>query len=294
MDDLQFDTISFLSDYGRSDEFVGVVHSVIRSIAPAVTVVDITHEITPFDVRAGGLALARSANYLVPGVVLAVVDPGVGTERRPVAIEVGGGQSYLIGPDNGLLAPAVAMVGGASGAWVLDNTDLHLPAPGPTFDGRDVFAPVAARLCTGVPAAELGTAIDPAQLFPGVLPVSEERDGGLEAEILWVDRFGNAQLNVDPSQLVDWPPTVEVTVGDRSRVASRVVAFGETPAGSIGLIVDSYGLVALVCNQGSAADVLAVGEGDAVTLSPVSGRQPSVTVPVDLAPTRNRPEETPR
>src|SRR5690606_17103974 len=101
----RFDTISFLSDYGTADEFVGVVKSVIRSIAPHTTVADITHEIRPYDVRGGSLALARSAQYLCPGVVLAVVDPGVGTDRRAVAVEVGGGQSYLIGPDNGLLAP---------------------------------------------------------------------------------------------------------------------------------------------------------------------------------------------
>ena len=104
---LRYDTISFLSDYGLSDEFVGVVKSVIRSIAPEVVVVDITHQVAPHDVRAGGLALARSAQYMVPGVVLAVVDPGVGGDRRAVAVEVGDGASVLVGPDNGLLAPAV-------------------------------------------------------------------------------------------------------------------------------------------------------------------------------------------
>ncbi len=289
-----FDTISFLSDYGRRDEFVGVVHSVIRSIAPAVTVVDITHEIEPFDVRAGGLALARAAHYLVPGVVVAVVDPGVGTERRPVAVEVGGGQSYLVGPDNGLLAPAVALVGGATAAYTLDNTELHLERPGPTFDGRDVFAPVAAHLCNGLHPDRLGTAIDPAQLMPGVLPVSEIADGKLAAEVLWVDGFGNAQLNLDPDQLDDWPPTIQVTIDDRSRVATRVRAFGDTPRGAIGLMVDSYGLVALVVDRGSAAAELGIAEGDAVVLEPVAGRQPTVTVPVDLAPTRQRPEESPQ
>src|SRR5688500_3597877 len=132
----RFDTITFLSDYGTGDEFVGVVHSVIRSIAPHVTVIDLTHEIPPYDIRAGSLTLGRAAQYLCPGVVLAVVDPGVGTERRGVAVEVGEGQSFLVGPDNGLLASAVAMSGGATAAVELANPELQLPAPGPTFAGR--------------------------------------------------------------------------------------------------------------------------------------------------------------
>src|SRR5881394_1092936 len=126
---LRYDTISFLSDYGLADEFVGVVHSVLRSIAPDVAVVDITHQIPMYDVRAGGLALARSAPYLCPGVVLAVVDPGVGSARRAIAVEVGDGMSVLVGPDNGLLAPAVAMCGGATRAVELANPDYQLLGP---------------------------------------------------------------------------------------------------------------------------------------------------------------------
>ena len=177
----RYDTISFLSDYGHADEFVGVVHSVIRSIAPDVAVVDITHGIARHDTRAGGLALARAANYLCPGVVVAVVDPGVGTDRRPIAIEVGAGVSVLLGPDNGLLAPAVGLVGGATRAVELGNPAYRLPAGGgATFDGRDVFAPAAAHLCVGVPLTELGPEIDPATLLPGVLPISRVEAGPLE------------------------------------------------------------------------------------------------------------------
>ena len=150
---MRYDTISFLSDFGHQDEFVGVVHSVIRSITPDVEVVDITHGITAHDVRAGALALARSVQYLCPGVVLGVVDPSVGTDRRAVAIEVGDGASVLVGPDNGLLASAVAMVGGATRAVELTNEQFQLPRLGTTFDGRDIFAPAAAHLCSGV---ELG------------------------------------------------------------------------------------------------------------------------------------------
>ncbi len=116
-----YETVSFLSDYGSVDEFVGVVHSVIRQLAPGVGVVDVTHEVAPHDVRGGSLTLARAAQYLAPGVVLAVVDPGVGTARRAVAIEVGDGEAVFVGPDNGLLAPAVAMVGGATRAVELTS-----------------------------------------------------------------------------------------------------------------------------------------------------------------------------
>lgn len=251
-DALRYDTVSFLSDYGRGDEFVGVVHSIIRSTAPGVAVIDITHDIPPHDVRSGGLALARSAQYLCPGVVLAVVDPGVGTDRRGIAIEVGDGQSVLVGPDNGLLAPAVAMVGGATRTVSLSNTDFHLPSPGPTFDGRDVFAPVAAALCTGTELTELGDEVDPNTLMPGMIPVIREEDGDLVADVMWIDRFGNCQLNVDPDDIDDWGDRLRLRIGDQWRIARRVDAFARIGEGEIGLVVDSYGLIAVALDRRSA------------------------------------------
>src|SRR5438128_7696343 len=127
----RLDTVSFLSDYGLADEFVGVVKAVIRTIAPHAVVIDITHDIPPHDVSAGALLLARSVQYLPSGVVLAVVDPGVGTDRRAVAVEVddADGPTAFVGPDNGLLAPAVAMAGGATRAVSLTNETYQLPAP---------------------------------------------------------------------------------------------------------------------------------------------------------------------
>jgi len=290
---LRFNTISFLSDYGHGDEFVGVVHSVIRSLAPEVRVIDITHEVAPFDVRAGGLAMARAVPYMAPGVALAVVDPGVGTARKPVAIEVADGQAYLVGPDNGVLASAVAMVGGATGAVILDNPDYHLPAVGRTFDGRDVFGPAAAHLCLGVPLAELGTSIEPVQLMPGMLPVSEVQDGGsIKAEVLWVDRFGNVQLNLEPEYLQDWPEVVSIDGGRMRRNAARVDTFAEIPTGGFGLLTDSYGLIALAVDRGSAAAELSLVEGDELTLAP-SDRPLTVASPVTLQakPTVDRPED---
>ncbi len=272
MSDLRFNTISFLSDFGIVDEAVGVVHSVLRSLAPDVQVVDVTHGIETHDVRAAGLALARSVQYLAPGVVLGVVDPGAGSERKAVAIEVAHGGAYLVGPDNGLFAPAVSMVGGATGAFVLDNPEYQLTSPAATNAARDVFAPVAAHLCLGVPADELGSAIDPALLLPGVLPVSQtDDDGSIAAEVLWIDHYGNVQINVDPDELVDWPEFIEVVGGRSTRTAQRADHFGLIPTGSIGLLVDSHGLVMLSVDRGSAAFDLDLSEGDAITLRPAEG-----------------------
>jgi S-adenosylmethionine hydrolase len=266
----RFDTISFLSDYGTRDEFVGVVHSVIRSIAPHVTVVDITHEVRPYDIKGGSLALARSVQYLCPGVVLAVVDPGVGTQRRAVAIEVGDGQSYLVGPDNGLLASAVGMVGGATGAVELTEPAYQLAAPGgATFAGRDVFAPAAAHLCAGVPLAELGRTVDTAELVPGIVPLPREEDGAIVGEVLWVDRYGNCQLNVDPDEVAAWGDRVQLRwtrPREGVRTARRAGAYDDLEPGQVGLIVDSYGLLAVSVTRGSAAETLGLEAGDELAL----------------------------
>ena len=261
------DTISFLSDYGLADEFVGVVTSVIRSIAPHVGVVDITHNVPAHDIRAGSLALGRSVQYLAPGVVLAVVDPGVGTARRAVAVEVGDGEAVLVGPDNGLLAPAVALVGGSGRAVELTNEEFQLPAPGPTFAGRDVFGPAAAHLCNGVDLAELGPEVDPITLRPGILPLTRQEDEKVMSEVLWVDHYGNAQLNVDPAEIEAMGDRVTLRWGlDQVRTAVRAVTYGALKAGEVGLVVDSYGLVSVALDQASAADQLHLRPGDAMTL----------------------------
>jgi S-adenosylmethionine hydrolase len=242
------------------------VKSVIRQLAPQVAVVDINHELAPHDVRAGGLCRARAAQYLCPGVVLAVVDPGVGTERRAIAVEVGDGASVLLGPDNGLLAPAVSLVGGATRAVELTNPDLQLAAPGPTFAGRDVFAPAAAHLCRGVPLDAFGPAIDPVTLRPGIMPLTRVEDGALHAEVLWVDRFGNLQLNVDPGELDAFGEDVELSLGTVLRTAKRAHTYGDLRTGELGLVVDSYGLLSVALERASAAEELRLGPGDEVVL----------------------------
>jgi S-adenosylmethionine hydrolase len=284
---LRYDTITFLSDYGLVDEFVGVVHSVIRSIAPEVAIVDLTHGITPYDVRGGGLTLARSTPYMCPGVVLAVVDPSVGTSRRPIAVEVGEGSSVLVGPDNGLLAPAVALCGGATRAVELTNADYRLPGEASTFDGRDVFAPAAAHLCLGVELSELGPPIDPVSLFPAMVPLTREEEGRVLAEVLWVDRYGNVQLNVDPDELAAFDDHVRLVFDDGTRSARRVPAFARVEPGEVGLVVDSFGLVAIVLDRRSAADELGLSAGSAVTIEALDeDRPPGIVTPVDLGPRR--------
>jgi S-adenosylmethionine hydrolase len=286
----RYDTVTFLSDYGLEDEFVGVVKSVIRDIARHVAVIDLTHGIAPHDVRAGALTLARSVQYLASGVVVAVVDPGVGTDRRAVAVEVAAGEGVFVGPDNGLLAPAVALAGGAGRAVVLTNDEYQLAAPGATFAGRDVFAPAAAHLCNGVDLAELGDTVDPGLLLPGTVPLARSEGGGLAAEVLWVDRFGNAQLNLGTEDVAAWGDQIRVRVGDTTRVATVTQSYGELGAGAIGLVVDSYGLLALSLDRRSAADALGLGAGDAVRLEPLTdgGEDDRVVTPTHLAPPQRR------
>ena len=283
--ELSYDTVSFLSDLGHGSDAVGVVHALMRDLAPDVRVVDITHDVAPFDVRAGSLALARSVAYVPRGVVIACVDPGAGGGRRLVAVEVAGGEGVFIGPDNGLLATGVALAGGADRAVVLDRDEHHLASPGATFAARDVLAPVAAALALGTPLEHLGTSIDPGSLLPSVVPIPREEGGDLACEVLWVDRFGNCQINVstDDVDAVFGPGTrrVRVSFRDELRNVEIVGSYGEIGAGALGLVVDSSGLLSLSVDRASAAELLGIGEGESVRLA-AADEQGGVTVPVSL------------
>ena len=279
----RYDTVSLLTDYGLTDEFVGVMKSVLRDLAPHVVTIDLTHEIPPHDVRAGALALARCVQYVAAGVVVAVVDPGVGTSRKPIAVEVAGGAGVLVGPDNGLLAPAVQLAGGAERAVVLTNTAHHLPSPAATFDGRDVFAPVAAALCNGVPFEDLGELVDPASLTPSLIPITRTEGDELYGEVLWVDRFGNAQLNVDPDELDAGSSRFQLRWRDQVRSARRVQAYAELAPNEVGLVVDSYGLVSVVLDRRPAAAELGLAAGDQVVLVPLGEEPPKGPVSTPVA-----------
>lgn len=264
--------VSLLTDYGHADEFVGVLHGVLESLVPGVRVIDVCHELPAFDVVAGAMTLARSIQYLPPGAVVAVVDPAVGTARRALGVEVslgGGGSSVLIGPDNGLLAPAVAVLGGPRRVVSLDNEQFHLRAPGATFAGRDVFAPAAAHVVRGGDLGDLGPQCDPASLLPCLLPVPNQRDdGALDVSVLWVDRFGNAQLNVGPDDLGPGDEAL-IRTGETVRRVSRVAAFADLSAGRLGLVLDSYGMYALAFDRDSAAGSLGLKAGDRLVLEQV-------------------------
>ena len=265
--------VSFLSDYGLDDEFVGVCKGVLLSLAPHVSVIDITHNVPPHDVRAGALALVRAVQYLPTGVVLAVVDPGVGTDRRTVAVEVDDG--YLVGPDNGLLAPAVAMLGGARRAVSLTSEEHRLAAPGPTFAGRDVMAPAAAYLASGVPVTDLGGEVDTAGLVPGVVSLPQEEGDTIVGEAWWGDRFGNCQLNIGPDELrahgaVPGGP-VELRFRDDVRMARWVATYADARPSELVVLVDSYGLMSIALDRASAAETCRLRAGAAVVVVPPGG-----------------------
>jgi S-adenosylmethionine hydrolase len=285
----RYDTISFLSDLGLADESVGVVKAVVREIAPHVTVVDLGHDVPPYDVRAGSLALARAVAYVPAGVVLAAVDAGAHADRPLVAIEVAGGEGVLVGPDNGLLSPAVAMTGGAERAVLLTTSHYHLATVAGAFPTRDICAPVAAHLCNGVDLAELGELVDAELLLPGIVPLPRPAEGGgVQAEVLWIDRFGDVQLNLGPDDVEPWAQELGqralVTAGDVVRVAQRVRHAGELGAGSVGLVVDAHGMLALVLHRRSAAEELALAVTHQVTLAPLpeGDRGPGATTRVTL------------
>jgi S-adenosylmethionine hydrolase len=261
--------VSFLTDFGRADEFVGVCHAVMLDLAPDLRIIDLTHDIPPFDVRAGALSLVRAAQYLPSGIVLAVVDPGVGTARRLVAIEVDGG--FFVGPDNGLLAPAVAMAGGPRRIVSLTNRAYQLDPPGPTFAARDIMSPACGHLASGVDLGELGEPVDPAAMVPGIVPLPDEIESGYRAEVLWVDRFGNCQLNVGPDDLalhgLALGATLEVEIGDRARRVRWAHTYGDAKPSELVLVVDSYGLCSLALDRASAAQECGLRAGSSVRLT---------------------------
>jgi S-adenosylmethionine hydrolase len=261
-----YDWVGFLTDYGRQDGFVAACHGVIAQRAPSVRVIDITHEIPAQDVRQGAAVLAQTVPYLPPAVIVGVVDPGVGTARRGVAVAAG--ESILVGPDNGLLGWAAETLGGAGQAVALEATRFQLPHPSGTFDGRDVFAPVAAHLALGVPLGELGSPVGELVTLP--TPVVEVGHGELVAEVLTVDHFGNVQLACRSSDLeasAIGRQTVTVSAGQQVVVVARGVTFADVPPGQVVCLVDSAGRLALAVNHGSAADALRLRPGDRVHIS---------------------------
>jgi len=257
-----YEWITLTTDYGLSDGFVAACHGVIARLAPHARVIDVSHLVDPGDVPRGAAVLAQAVPHLPPAVHVAVVDPGVGTARRGVALRTPNG--VLVGPDNGLLPSATDALGGIVHAVELTNPAWFTATVSHTFHGRDVFAPVAARLARGADLADAGPAVDPATLVRLPDPVVQRGEGWVEAEVLTVDRFGNVQLAAGPEHLAG--------LGEHLRVgdipALRGTTFADASPGGLVVYVDSADRVAVAVNGGRAAVVLGVRPGDVLRLTP--------------------------
>ncbi|MGZ4123971.1 MAG: SAM hydrolase/SAM-dependent halogenase family protein [Actinomycetota bacterium] len=257
--------IVFLTDYGLADEFVGICRGVIERIAPGTHVIDLTHQIERQAVLHGAVVLGRAARYMpVTAVHLAVVDPGVGSERRPIAVEASSG-AVLVGPDNGLLSMAWTALGGAARAVEIGSDEVLLQPVSRTFHGRDIFAPAAAHLAAEMPLERLGPAIDPATLHTLEVSGPMVTPGAIGARVVGVDGFGNVQLNATPDDLAAAGLQGPMTVGPNE--VPFVSTFADVPQGYPALIVDSQGFVAIVVNHGSASRLFDLRPGDGVTIA---------------------------
>lgn len=260
--------VTFLSDFGLQDDFVGTCHGVIKKIAPAAEIIDITHGIRPGRILQGALTLANTLPYMPVGVHLAVVDPGVGSSRRPLALRDGDGRVF-VGPDNGLLLPAADRAGVAE-AYELANPSYALSPVSPTFHGRDLFAPAAAHVAAGVALSDLGPPIAVDALIRLEVPDPEVGPWRLRGTVLAVDRFGNVALNLTRAQLesAGIVPGVGVELSARGQHYFAVAArtFADARDGELLLFEDSYGNLAVAVSRGSAAVVLGIEEGDALQI----------------------------
>ena len=257
--------VTLLTDFGRGDDFAGVCHAVILGICPSARVIDLTHGIPRHDVRRGALSLRNALPYVPAGVHMAVVDPGVGTARRGVALRCGHGR-LLVGPDNGLLSLAWERLGGVEDAVDLARSPVRLEPVSPTFHGRDVFAPVAAHLAAGVALDRVGERVDPSALARIELPTARFEGGVLVAHVLTIDSFGNVELDASRDQL---PPGRRVrldTPAGRFELA-RAETFAEVEPGGALLYEDSYGAVAVALNQGHAGESMGLEPDAEVRIS---------------------------
>jgi S-adenosylmethionine hydrolase len=258
--------ITFLSDYGLRDDFVGICHGVIALKCPEARVIDVTHGIARHDVRAGAIVLGEAVPFLPVGVHLAVVDPDVGAQRRAVALELADGRR-LVGPDNGLLMLAAQAGGGVVEAADIATSPFRLEPVSATFHGRDIFAPVAAALAAGAPLAEAGDPVDPAALVAMTLPEPRWHDGVLVAHVRYVDRFGNVQLNVGHDDLtgagmrLGHAATLEFPRGATVPV-TYVRTFADADRDQLILYEDAQRRLAIAVSHGDAADRLDVGVDD--------------------------------
>ena len=259
--------ISFLSDYGLRDEWVGVCRGVIERISPGSTVIDIAHDLPPGDIRHGAFVLENALPFLPPGVLLAVVDPGVGTARRAVALRTAAGP-ILVGPDNGLLWPVAAAAGGVVQAADILASRFCLHPVSATFHGRDVFAPVAAQLARGGSLDDAGEPLEPDSLVPLEAQPPEVRTGAVKAAVRIVDRFGNVQLQAQAADMdaAGLSRGSRVTIDDRLEAAYGRT-FADVPPGEAVVYEDAAGWIAVALNGVSAATALDVSGESVIDMS---------------------------
>ena len=268
------ETVTFLSDYGLEDEFVGVCQGVIVRIAPHVKVIHIHHNILRQSISHGAIVLEQSIRFMPESVHLAVVDPSVGSNRRAIVIESGWGEVF-VGPDNGLLIPAARQCGGIKRAYDIVERSFLLTPISRTFQGRDVFSPAAAHIANGVDPSELGPEIPAGELVSLEIPEAWVHDDHLHAEVLQVDRFGNLQLNVNRDhlervELVNGAPLEVRMEGHRIHVP-LANTFADVDDGEFVLVEDSYRHLSLAVNKGDAAARLRARAGSTAIVGPTSG-----------------------
>jgi hypothetical protein len=266
--------ISFLTDFGGAATAPAVCRGVMLDVAPKARILDLTHDVRPFAVRDGAFLLWSAIPYLPVGVHLVVVDPGVGTERRGIALRVARGD-VLVGPDNGVLRPAADRLGGIVEARALTNSRLWRDEVSSTFHGRDVFAPVAAHLASGTEFGEAGEEIDAADLVPLAFPTATLADGKLETGVLFVDTFGNCRLAGDVDDLAALVGVLgpgmrfAVRAGPDETTLAYEPTFGRVPRGTPLLYRDAdYAGLGLAVNQGSAAERFGLAPDQPVSIRP--------------------------
>jgi S-adenosylmethionine hydrolase len=263
-----YDYITFLSDFGQQDDFVGVCRGVIKRIARDVQIIDISHGVAPQAIMHGALLLARAMPYMPPGINLAIVDPGVGRGRRALAIRTAD-ERVFIGPDNGLLMLA-ADASSVESVRDLTNPRYRLERVSRTFHARDIFAPAAAYLATGVSFEDLGDEVDPATLVRIELPKPTVTANRLVATVLAVDRFGNLQLNLGAEDIaaaeLEPKDRVELLAASNSYYAIVAETFADAKRGDLIVYEDAYGAWSIAISGGNASNLLAAGPGDEFTI----------------------------
>jgi hypothetical protein len=263
-------TITFLSDYGLDDDFVGVCHAVIARIAPEVRVIDLTHGIPRHDARAGALVLRRALPYAPAGVHLAIVDPGVGGERRAVALRTTEEDRVLVGPDNGLLSLAAQRFGGIAEVVDISRSPHRLEQVSATFHGRDIFAPVAAHLAAGAPLGDAGDPLDPDEIVRFEMPLARLDEADIVAHAIGFDRFGHLMLDVEHTELTGSGLRLghTVEIGDPPVRGTYATTFADVAPGELLLYQDAYRTLALAVNRGSAREALDLSLDDLLRITP--------------------------